>query len=172
MQIPIMYELSGKKVLVIGGGKTAFRIITRLKEFYASVTCVSKAFEPKFKNFKSVTCIEEIIRHHQINKDHFINTDMVIATTNNIIVNERIYKYCRENSILCMTTHKMGPKDFDFMELIEKNGLLLAASTHGANPVFSSEILATLMDTIDEETFKRLEMLMEEKKLILSLKNK
>jgi len=172
MQIPLMYELSRKKVLVIGGGKTAFRIITRLKEFYASVTCVSKAFESKFKELKSVTCIEEIIRHHNINKEHFINIDLVIATTNNVIVNERIYKYCKENNILCMTTHKMGPKDFDFMESIEKNGLLLAASTQGTNPIFLGEILSTFMASIDEETFKRLEMLMEEKKLILSLKKK
>ena len=172
MQIPIMFELSRKKVLVIGGGKTSLRIIKRLKEFYASVVCVSKAFEPKFQDLKSVTCTEEILRHNKINTDHFTHIDMVIVTTNNTILNEKIYDYCKSKQILCMTTHKNGPKDFDFMESEQRHGLLLAASTHGANPAFSSEIINKFMDSIDHETIKRLEMLIEEKQLISSLTKK
>lgn len=171
MQIPIMFELSKKKVLVIGAGKTSYRIIKRLKEFYASVVCVSKAFEPKFSEFKSVECIEDIVRHNAINAEYFKDIDVVIAATSNTILNERVYKYCHENKIICMTTHKGGPKDFDFMESEESKGLLLAASTRTGNPAFSSEIINKFMASIDDETFLRLEMLIEEKKILTSLKN-
>ena len=172
VKMPIMYELSGKKVLVIGGGKTAYRLIIKLKEFYASVICVSKAFEPKVSKLKSITCVEEIMRHNAINTDHFTNIDVVITSTNNVILNEKIYQYCKENRILCMTTHKKGPKDFDIMESKEKNGLLLAVSTQAFNIGLSDEILTKFMDSIDAETFTRLEMLIEEKKLLVSIKNK
>lgn len=169
MKIPVMLELSGKKVVIIGGGKTAYRYIQRLKAFYASVTCVSKVFEPKIKAMKTITCVEEIIRHNDINEEHFDQVQIVIASTNNTILNERIYKYCVSKGILCLTTHKNGPKDFELMESESKNGLLLAASSMGSNEAFYSEILTTVMDTIDDETFKRLEMILEQNKLMSSL---
>lgn len=169
MQIPLMYELSKKKVLVIGGGKTALRLVKHIKEFYGSVSCVSKSFEPKFEDLKSVDCIVDIIRHNNINADYFENVDMVIAATSNTILNERIYKYCKENHKLCMTTHKNGPKDFNFMESIEKHGLLLAAYTGGASPTFSNELLQQFVKSMDEETLKRLELILDEKRLVSSL---
>lgn len=172
MQMPIMYELRNKNVLIIGGGKVAYRKAMKLSECRASITCVSKAFDPRFENLKQVKCIEEIIRHNAINESYFEQVDMVIAATNNTILNERIYKFCHERRIMCMTVDKLGSSDFSFMAYEEKKGLLLAASTRGASPLFSSEIINTFMDSIDDETFKRLDMMMQERRLMLNLKKK
>jgi precorrin-2 dehydrogenase/sirohydrochlorin ferrochelatase len=169
MQMPIMYELRGKKVLVVGGGFVAYRKVEKLVEFGADITCVSKDYRDKFDQYNGITRHIEILRYNELNTSYFEDKDMVIAATDNEFLNKSIYNYCKQNRILCMTVDKSNPSDFSFMATERKKGLTLAASTNGGSPVFAKEIITTFMDSIDDETFKRLEMMVAERKIIKKL---
>lgn len=167
-----MYEMKDRKVVVVGGGKVATRKVKTLLAYHPQITCISKVFDEELLAIKEVVCITEILKHHELNTVYFEDVDIVIIATDNLYLNEAIYKYCKENRILAMTVDHKNPSDFSFMATKSKKGLVLAASTQGGSPIFSSEIIETFMNSIDDETFLRLQMMREERNLMLKLKKK
>ena len=82
---PMMINLSGRKVLIVGGGLVASRRALTLKTCGAEITAVS----PKFcAQFPSVSLR---IEREFIPEDVTSDLSVVIAATNNRLANHRIY---------------------------------------------------------------------------------
>lgn len=169
MKIPIMYELHGKKILIVGGDMKAYLQAKLLCNTGADISVVSKSYCTHFEKLSKIKLYKEVLTHTNLNKDYFSNKDIVIIATNNPYLNKKIYTYCKNNKIISTTLDNSTFSHFELMESIDKNGLLLGISTHTNNPCFEAEILQHLIQTIDDETFLRLSMLIDERRLLNGL---
>lgn len=155
MSLPMMLDLVNKKVLVIGGGKIGSRKVLNLLDSQAIVTCISSSFIREISLYKEkVSLIIKDFEPSDI-KDYFL----VIAATNDVRVNKRVYETCNNNHILCQTVDRINKSDFDFMATKRWDDLVVAVSTYGKAPAYSKELIKSLAEVISK---KELDMLKKE----------
>lgn len=171
MKLPIQFEFQNKKVLFIGAGLSAYRHAKVLHEYKAQLTIISKAFHSRFSELTNTNQIIEILDHADLNTSYFDSTDLVIIGTKNHYLNKKIYNYCQEHRILNMTLDNSLPSDFKFMESISEKGITLATSIQGTNPGFEYDVLRHMLNSLDDDIFIRMEMLIAEQRTLRGLKH-
>ncbi|ABR30574.1 siroheme synthase [Thermosipho melanesiensis] len=126
--IPIMLNLTGKKCLVIGGGKVAAR---KLKYFVnkADVTVIAKNISKEIKNTKGVMYIEK-----EYSPGDLEGFDVVIITTNDKKLNEKIHHEAKKKKILTNNATSKIFCEFIMPAIIEYKGYTISISTNGENP--------------------------------------
>ena len=134
--IPLMVDLSGRRVLIFGGGTVG----TRKARFFspeADVTVISRSFSPG--------CDDLPVRKREL--DLSMTTDIgiarlvegsfiVIAATSDEALNDRIGKICREKGIL-FNNASGETGDLLIPSVIKGEHYLLAISTAGESPAVS-----------------------------------
>lgn len=158
MKMPLMFEMSQKKVLVVGGGKVGLRKADKLVDFGAQVTVVSRSFDAAVADLSRFACIDAAF-----DQEHLNGIDIVVAATDSIQTNDRIYEMCHSRGILCQTVDPLSPSDFDFMATAMKEQLLIGVSTQGGSPGFSKKLVKHLMDTVSDEQLATLNTMIEQR---------
>ena len=96
---PIFLELSGRRVVVIGGGAVAVRKAQALLAADARLVVVAERMD----NMLTTLCRgqnAELIRS-RYSKDYLAGAVLAVAATNNRELNRQIYKDCQELEVLC-----------------------------------------------------------------------
>ncbi|WP_426704307.1 precorrin-2 dehydrogenase/sirohydrochlorin ferrochelatase family protein [Staphylococcus shinii] len=111
---PIQLNVTNKQIVIIGGGKIAYRKLTQiLKEDVCSVMIISKKFLPEFfeiehPNVKLLTkCYD---------KNDIKNASLVIAATDNSKVNDQIKKDAKAHQLV---NHTSDQRQSDFFNMLE-----------------------------------------------------
>lgn len=160
MSLPIMLNLQTKKTLVIGGGKIGSRKALSLLAAGAEVTCISLSFTEDLANQED---------HIRLIKRNFKSEDiqgnyLVIAATDDIKLNKKVYERCFADKILCQTVDSSNVSDFDFMATKRWQNLVIAVSTLGKAPGFSKQLIKNLATVISEEELLELQKEIENRK--------
>ena len=162
MQLPLMMEMLGRKVLVVGGGPIGYRKAKVLADKGALVTCVSLVFCAHFQDSPRLICKVKAYETKDLE-----GMFMVIAATDSQEVNQLIYDQCHDRQLLCQTVDHYCPSDFSFMATREQEQLLIGVSTFGGSPVFAREMGEELMASVSDEQIKKVaEMIRQRKKKI------
>ena len=135
---PLFLDLSGKNVLVVGGGRVAQRKVALLLQFEASVFLVSKDLTEYLR--------EQVHDNHvhllgtTFDSKHLKDVFMVFAATDDTRFNHRISKMAREKGILVNAVDQ--PEDCDFIvpSLIKRGDLSIALSTSGKSPALAKRL--------------------------------
>ena len=136
MWFPLFVNLENKKVLVIGGGKIAYKKITKILEYSANVTIVTeKIEEEKLLQLENVKIVDnkriendkDIIG--ELVKDYFL----VIAATNDEELNENIAKICDSRGILINNISSKTEMNAMFGGIVKNDEFQIAVSTGGKN---------------------------------------
>lgn len=159
MQVPLMVELTNRKVLVVGGGKVGFRKATTLADKKALVTCLSPKFCDGFNEREDILCIKKLYQSEDLDGMY-----LVVAATDDSTLNKGIYDACHEKGILSMTVDVESPSDFSFMATAGTDQLLIAVSTYGGSPVFAKELVAKLLDSVTPVELDQLDQMVCERK--------
>lgn len=148
---PIMLNLSGKRVIVIGGGVVAARKIGTLLEAGADVTVLSPDLHEK---------MADMLHNKQLiwKQKYFEPADLegaflIIAATNDTAVNVQVYKSIHPQQLINVVD-RPDLSNFIVPASFRRGQLTLAVSTSGAMPGLSRKIkqeLATQYDEIYEE---------------------
>jgi precorrin-2 dehydrogenase/sirohydrochlorin ferrochelatase len=135
---PIFLKMTGRRVVIIGGGAVAYRKAKALIDTGARLVIVApKASEPL-----TLLCQEaqvELIRS-RYSKQYLGSALLVIAATNNPSLNHRIFEDCQELEILCNVVDQPELCDFFAPALVKRLGLQIAISTEGYCPAYASHI--------------------------------
>jgi precorrin-2 dehydrogenase/sirohydrochlorin ferrochelatase len=149
--LPLMLDLAGKEVVIFGGGEVGERKAS-LFCGHAEVTVVSREFTPrlnrlfeegKIKLVKVKDLTESEIRPYM--KDAFI----VIPSTNDTLVNERIAQLAGESGKLINRVDDMG--DVIVPSVITRGDVVIGISTLGQSPALSKYIRQRLEGVITPE---------------------
>lgn len=154
---PIMLNLTGKRVIIIGGGAVAARKAGTLLEANVEITVVSPELHEKMK---------EKLHHKNLiwKKKYFEPADLadaflIIAATNQAAVNLQIYESINHHQLINMV-NRPDLSNFIVPASLRRGKLTLAVSTSGAMPGLSRKIKQELemkFDDIYEEYLNFLE---------------
>ncbi|MCC3671025.1 precorrin-2 dehydrogenase/sirohydrochlorin ferrochelatase family protein [Terrisporobacter mayombei] len=163
MFYPINLKIDDMNIIIIGGGKVAYRKCINFLAFNKKVRVISKDFIEEFEGLKD--CIDTIKDNYDEKyiKDAFV----VVAATNNDDVNREIGLYCREHGKLVNVVDNANLSNFTVPSFVKRGDLLLSVSTGGKSPSLSSKIRKDLEEVYDESYEEYVSLLGEARKNII-----
>jgi precorrin-2 dehydrogenase/sirohydrochlorin ferrochelatase len=164
---PILVDLEGRKVLVVGGGSVARRKIETLLKCSARVVLVSMDLNPALRGYVDAGKVEYLGR--EFNEGHMDNVFMVIAATDDAELNHRISRAAEEKNILVNAVDQPVDCNFIVPSIVKRGDLLIAISTSGKSPAFAKRIRKELTDQLGIEYEYFLRLMGRIRKEVLSL---
>ena len=146
---PIFLELSGRRVVVIGGGAVALRKAQSLLAAGARVVVVSERIDDML-TIHSQGANAELVKS-KYSKDYLVGAALVIAATNKPELNRRIYKDCQELEILCNVVDEPELCDFFVPAVVKRGDLQIAIGTDGHSPAYAGHIRKKLEQLFTEK---------------------
>ena len=135
---PVFIDLSGKKCVVIGGGKVAGRKIAALVDFDAEILVVSPALSGELQELQQRGKI--IHSAGEYSETDLAGAFLAVAATNDRTVNEQVYHDAVKNGILVNTADNPAQCTFIFPAVVKKDDLVIGISTSGKYPGLSKSI--------------------------------
>ncbi|QCI23944.1 uroporphyrinogen-III C-methyltransferase [Buchnera aphidicola (Macrosiphoniella sanborni)] len=130
---PIFINLKSKNVLVIGGGEVAFNKIKLLLRSGAIINVISKKLCKDIQfllNQKKINLLSNVFNVIYLKKIF-----LVISATNDIELNEYLFKICNERCLLLNVVDDTLKCSFIFPSIINRSPIILALSSGGTAPV-------------------------------------
>ena len=137
--LPLMIDLSGRQVVIIGGGSVGERKATLFSK-YADTTVISAGFTPKLEELKDggkVKLVQADLGSMSNDKiaDIISNAFLVIPATNDTSLNSRIVEIAQKSDILINKVDSVG--DVVVPSVITRGDLTIGISTLGSSPALS-----------------------------------
>lgn len=155
--LPLLMDLKGKNVLLVGAGEVAFFKYKKLLEAEAnSLKVIASKISPKFLEFSSPGVI---FKERPFAPSDLDGCDLAIIAVNDLQKQAEIYQLCQERRIWCNCVDDLDHCDFIFPAVARKGDIVLAVSTSGRVPGFSvylKEYLTSFLYSEIENKFQEL----------------
>lgn len=146
---PVFLNLKDKLCIVIGGGKVAERKVFSLLKTGAKVKVISPNLTPKLQElFEKGKIIWE---NRTYKKGDLDKAFLVIAATNDPLIQEEIFKEAQEKNIPCNVVDKPEYCTFIVPSTINRGDLIIAISTSGASPAIARRLREILEESFGKE---------------------
>lgn len=146
---PIFLELSGRRVVLIGGGAVAARKAQVLLAAGARLVVVAERID----ELLTVLCRDksaEIVKSKYA-KSYLAEAVLVVAATNNNQLNKQIYRDCQELEVLCNVVDVPELCDFFVPAVVKRGSLQIAVSTDGYCPAYAGHLRKKLEGIFTEK---------------------
>ncbi|RJP19719.1 MAG: uroporphyrinogen-III C-methyltransferase [Deltaproteobacteria bacterium] len=130
--LPIFFDLSGSRALVVGGGAVAARKIVTLLAGGAAVTLVAREFSPPVQ--ERVERGELSAFRDDFRAERMEGTDLVFAATSDRALNARVAREARRRRIPVNVADSPGECTFILPAVVRGGEFTAAISTEGRNP--------------------------------------
>lgn len=163
---PVFLKVAQLNVLIVGGGNVGFEKLTFLLKSSptAKVTMVSKEFIPE---------VRELARGHEVsliedayNGSYLNHRDIVIATTDDLEVNLKVYDDCKKRNLLVNLADNPAYCDFYMGGIVTKGHVKIAISTNGKSPTAAKRLRQFFEDILPENINELVENLNSYRKTI------
>ena len=147
---PIFLKVSNLKILIVGGGNVALEKLTFLLKSSpnAQVEMVSPMFREETIQLAKNSHV--VMHKDSYNPTYLEGKHMVVATTDQVAVNEQVYHDCRERSILVNVADNPPFCDFYMGGIVTKGNVKVAISTNGKSPTTAKRLRQFFEDVIPE----------------------
>jgi precorrin-2 dehydrogenase/sirohydrochlorin ferrochelatase len=134
-QYPIFLDITDRRCAVIGGGKVALRKARALDMAGAKLLIVAPEICEEI--------LDEFGAFHEIRLKQYDPTDieecfLVVAATDNTILNSLIAADCRAEGILVNAVDQPNDCDYFVPSIIKRGGIQIAISTGGSSPAMAA----------------------------------
>ena len=146
---PILVDLKGKDVLVVGGGSVAQRKIKTLLEYGAVVNVVSRQLTPELNRYLEDGKIKFL--GEEFTESYLNDVFMVIASTDDASLNHRISQEASKKGLLINAVDQPPDCNFIVPAILRRGDLLIAVSTSGKSPALAKKIRKDLEDQFGPE---------------------
>ncbi|NLY80574.1 MAG: siroheme synthase, partial [Lysinibacillus sp.] len=147
MYYPLMLNLKGKNIVIVGGGQVAYQKLKGLENTGSNIKIVSPTISINIKEWLTHHRAEWICKRYEATD--IVDAYMIFATTNNRDVNEEIRRNKRPNQLLLIADN---PEESDFISpaVLRRGKLSIAISTNGASPTLAKKIKKDLEEQFQE----------------------
>lgn len=142
---PLFIDIEQKPCLVAGGGKVALRKVQVLLDFGADVRVVAPVILEEIKALGNVHLLEREFLPEDIKEQV-----LVVAATDDTMVNHRIAKLCRAQGILVNAVDQMEDCTFIFPAYVKQKDVVAAFSSSGKSPVITQYLKAEEQEILTE----------------------
>lgn len=145
--LPITIRLKGRKCVVVGGGRIAFRRAKLLLAEGADVRVVSPELLPELRELIEAAGAEWLPRtfREQDVQDAFL----LVAATDRREVNDTVAKCCSAGQLINIADNPEN-SSFHFPAVGRRGLLTVAVGTDGASPILAKNIRDDIMVQFDE----------------------
>lgn len=142
---PVSINLNNKNILVIGAGKIALRKVETLMSYNCNILVITKdILEEKFLELEKNNKIK-ILKNQEFEEKFLENIFLVIAATDNEVLNKNISQLCINKNILVNNITSKDDMNVRFASIYEKDDIQIAISANG-NPKKTIEIKNKIKD--------------------------
>lgn len=148
---PLFVNLSGKKIIVFGGGGIACRRIQTLLDFNSLLTVIAPRVHSDIYRLAEDKKLNLAEKSYE--KGDCRGADLVLAATDSRSVNREIFMECNEYKIPVNVADCKEECDFYFPAIIKENFLVMGITASGNNHKLvkdTAEKLRNLKDKIFE----------------------
>ncbi|MBW2028759.1 MAG: bifunctional precorrin-2 dehydrogenase/sirohydrochlorin ferrochelatase [Deltaproteobacteria bacterium] len=135
---PVLIDLSGKEVLVVGGGQVAERKIDSLLEAGAAVKVVAEGLSRRLQEYVDTGKITYLGPKFQEN--HLQSPLMVFSATSDRHLNSFVSRCAREKGLLVNAVDQPSDCSFILPAVFRRGDLLICVSTSGRSPALARRI--------------------------------
>ena len=163
---PIFLKAASINILIVGGGNVALEKLTFLLKSSpnANVQMVAPTFRDETVALAKKFDIEMIVDTY--NSEYLNGKHIVVATTDNITVNELAYHDCRVRNILVNVADNPPYCDFYMGGIVTKGNVKVAISTNGKSPTTAKRLRQFFEDVIPDNIDELVKNLNEYRKTI------
>lgn len=138
---PLFIELSGRRVLIVGGGRLALHKAKMLSPYGAELTAVAPEFCTELEAIEGLTLTRRAFEPGDVE-----GAEIVIAATDERDVNRTVSALCRERGIPVNVVDELAECSFVFPALLRRGALSAGVTTAGCSPTAA----AWARDRLDE----------------------
>lgn len=155
MYFPFMMDLSGQKVVIVGGGAVARRKCELFLDFGADVTLVSPELRADFSDFGQMFHYVKDCYKEQYLQDALA----VIAASDDPTVNLAVAAWCRDRRVPVNVVDVPELCTFFVPAIVRRGDLTIGISTAGKSPALAGQIRRDLAEQYGGEYALRLQLL-------------
>ena len=156
---PLMIRMEGRQVLLVGGGKVALRKFRALLPTGAQITAAAPTFAGEEGDWQGASRLAQPFDPQMIQ-----GMDLVVAATDNRLVNAQVAQACHERGILCCVCDSLEESDFIFPAVVTRGKLKIAVSTCGEDPALAKSIRKELEERYSSQEAQRVAQAGEERR--------
>lgn len=165
-QLPVMINLAGKSVTVVGAGKVAARHLPKLLAAGVTDTIIySPRLDPALTGYleqSGVTWIERTVTGEES-----FSTDLLLLTSDDHTLHQALYRNRPRSQWVYVATDP-ALSDFTFPLTVTKGKLLITVSTSGISPTYARRIKQQLVAALPEDSEQDLAFLEDVRQQVLS----
>ncbi|OHB86083.1 MAG: siroheme synthase [Planctomycetes bacterium RIFCSPHIGHO2_02_FULL_40_12] len=160
---PIYLDVKGKRCVIVGGGKVAYRKVCSLKESGADVIVVSPDICSEMADVEGITLIKT-----KYEEKFLRGALLVIAATDNEAVNEKVALDAGKRNLIVNVVDHPELCSFIVPSTINRGDLCISISTGGASPAVAKSIREKLEDVFGSEYEEYLNLLTKMRSIAMS----
>lgn len=146
---PVSIDLNNKNILVIGAGKIALRKVETLMSYNCNILVITKdILEEKFLELEKNNKIK-ILKNQEFEEKFLKKIFLVIAATDNEVLNKNISQLCINKNILVNNITSKDDMNVRFASIYEKDDVQIAISANG-NPKKAVEIKNKIKNILEK----------------------
>lgn len=145
---PIYLEMAGRRAVVVGGGAVAARKTEALYNAGARVVVVAEHIAPSLEEAFQLPGVEVVLSPYR--KDYLVGATLVIAATNDLVLNRQVHEDCQELEILCNVVDQPELCDFFVPAVVRRGDLQIAIGTDGHCPAYAGHVRRKLEEAFTE----------------------
>ena len=164
---PIFLKLHNLNVLIVGGGNVGLEKLSFMLKSSpnANVEVVATQFLPELEalveNHPSVKLTKAKFKKKMLKK-----RNMVIACTDDLKVNKRVYDLSRKRYLICNIADTPDLCDYYLGGIVTKGNVKIAISTNGKSPTTAKRLREFFEEVIPDDINKMVENLNEYRKTL------
>jgi precorrin-2 dehydrogenase/sirohydrochlorin ferrochelatase len=164
---PIFLKLHNLNVLIVGGGNVGLEKLSFLLKSSpnANVEVVAPNFHLEIKvlaeKHPSITLTTSKFKKKMLKKRH-----MVIACTDDLEVNKKVYDLSRKRYLICNIADTPDLCDYYLGGIVTKGNVKIAISTNGKSPTTAKRLREFFEEVIPEDINQMVENLNEYRKTL------
>jgi len=146
--LPIFIDLNDRSCVVVGGGEIAARKAGLLRKANAKVTIVA----PKLSTSTQALVDQNEVSwlNGEFKEDHLEQCTLVIAATDNDVVNREVHKQAKARDILVNVADCPELCDFILPSILDRSPIVVAVSSGGKSPILARQLRARLETLIPQ----------------------
>jgi precorrin-2 dehydrogenase / sirohydrochlorin ferrochelatase len=163
---PVMLNIDGKRVVVIGGGEVASRKVVDLLSCGAVVTVIAPEIDESIAAlpFTRPGSIELLRRTYR--KGDLDGAYMVFSATNDTAVNRDVFIEATEKNIFINAVDDPRNCSFYVPSWFNRNGLVVSVSTSGVSPSLAAKLRREIEKVIPDSIETTLDALRQSRTLL------
>ena len=135
---PVFFDLTGQKVLIVGGGEVALRKVTLLERTGALITLVAPEIEPELQERAAAGKLQ--LAPREFAPEDLDGVRLVIVATSRRAVNRWIANLSESRNIPVNVVDDREASRFIVPAIIDRDPVLVAISTGGTSPVLARRL--------------------------------